>query len=147
MVGLLLVVFMWPESTPVADTSDAAPSAQLSPAENKLQPTLTSQADDKWESLFDGKSIGGWKREGGSATYEAKGGMIVGTTAEGSKNTVLCKGLFSDFILELDVLCDLELNSGIQIRSHVYDKDTPPGVRARPHSRKRGSLRLPVRDR
>ena len=28
-------------------------------------------------------------------------------------------------MLELDVLCDVELNSGIQIRSHAYEKDTP----------------------
>ena len=53
----------------------------------------SANADDgKWVSLFDGKSIDGWKKEGGYATYEAKDGMIVGTTAEGSKNTFLCKG-------------------------------------------------------
>ncbi len=87
---------------------------------------ITANADDtKWVSLFDGKSVDGWERKGGYATYEAKDGMIVGTTAEGSKNTFLCKGPFSDFILELEVLCDVELNSGIQIRSHVYEKDTP----------------------
>ena len=78
-----------------------------------------------WVELFDGKSIDGWKVEGGTATYVVKDGMIVGTTTEGSKNTFLCKGPFSDFELELDVLCDVELNSGIQIRSHVYEKDTP----------------------
>jgi hypothetical protein len=86
---------------------------------------LANAEDGKWVSLFDGKSIDGWKREGGTATYEAKDGMIVGTTAEGIKNTFLCKGPFSDFVLEADVLCDLELNSGFQIRSHVYEKDTP----------------------
>ena len=37
----------------------------------------------------------------------------------------MCRGPFSDFELELDVLCDKSLNSGIQIRSHVYEKDTP----------------------
>ncbi len=81
--------------------------------------------DGRGVSLFDGKTIDGWKTEGGFATYEAKDGMIVGTTVEGSKNTFLCKGPFSDFVLELEVLCDVELNSGIQIRSHVYEKDTP----------------------
>ena len=81
--------------------------------------------DGGWTSLFDGKTLDGWKREGGYATYEAKDGMIVGTTAEGSKNTFLCKGPFGNFELELDVLCDVELNSGVQIRSHVYEKDSP----------------------
>ena len=51
--------------------------------------------------------------------------MIVGTTVEGSPNTFLCKGPFGDFELEFDVLCDKPLNSGVQIRSHVYEKDTP----------------------
>ena len=86
----------------------------------------TTIADDgKWVSLFDGKSIEGWTKQGGYATYAAKDAMIVGTTVEGSHNTFLCKGPFSDFVLELEVLCDTPLNSGIQIRSHVYEKDTP----------------------
>jgi hypothetical protein len=82
-------------------------------------------AADGWEMLFDGKSLLGWEVKGGTAKYTIKDGMIVGTTVEGSPNSFLCKGPFSDFELELDVLCDKALNSGIQIRSHVYDKDTP----------------------
>jgi hypothetical protein len=81
--------------------------------------------DGKWVALFDGKTIEGWTKQGGYATYEAKDGMIVGTTADGSRNTFLCKGPFSDFILDFEVLCDKDLNSGVQIRSHVYEKDTP----------------------
>lgn len=86
---------------------------------------IANADDGKWVSLFDGKTIEGWTKEGGYATYEAKDGMIVGTTAEDSHNTFLCKGPFSDFIFELEVLCDKELNSGVQIRSHVYEEDTP----------------------
>lgn len=87
---------------------------------------LLAKADEgKWACLFDGKTIQDWTREGGFATYEVRDGMIVGTTAEGSPNTFLCKGPFADFILELEVQCDPPLNSGIQIRSHVYQEDTP----------------------
>ena len=86
---------------------------------------IANADDDKWASLFDGKSVEGWTKQGGHATYEAKDGMIVGTTVEGSHNTFLCKGPYSDFVLELEVLCDTALNSGIQIRSHIYEKDTP----------------------
>ncbi|NLY01382.1 MAG: DUF1080 domain-containing protein [Rhodopirellula sp.] len=87
---------------------------------------LLARADEgTWASLFDGKTIQDWTREGGFATYEVRDGMIVGTTAEGSPNTFLCKGPFTDFILELEVHCDPPLNSGIQIRSHVYQEDTP----------------------
>jgi hypothetical protein len=92
-----------------------------------MLPVSVTDAADKanWVTLFDGKTLDGWTRQGGFANYEAKDGMIIGTTAEGSKNTFLCKGPYSDFELELQVLCDKELNSGIQIRSHVYEKDTP----------------------
>lgn len=77
-------------------------------------------------SLFDGKTLDGWVVKGGFATYKVEDGMIVGTTAEGSPNTFLStKRNYSDFELELEVKCDVALNSGMQIRSHVYEQDTP----------------------
>lgn len=78
-----------------------------------------------WINLFDGKSLDGWSIKGGTAKYTVEDGMIVGTTVEGSPNTFLTKGPFADFELEFDVLCDKPLNSGVQIRSHVYEQDTP----------------------
>lgn len=78
-----------------------------------------------WVDLFDGKTLNGWAVQGGFATYHVEDGMIIGKTAVGSPNTFLCKGNNSNFELELDVKCDLQLNSGIQFRSHVYEKDTP----------------------
>lgn len=87
------------------------------------------QASD-WISLFDGKKIEGFEVKGGYATYQVEDGSIVGKTAEGSKNTFLStKKEYSDFELELEVKCDPGLNSGIQIRSHVYEKDTPQASR------------------
>lgn len=82
-----------------------------------------------WVPLFDGKSLDNWVVNGGTATYEIEGDTIVGTTAEGSRNTFLCtRRDYADFELQLDALCDTELNSGIQIRSHVYGKDTPQAL-------------------
>ena len=86
---------------------------------------MTPNTHAQWVDLFDGKTLSGWKAEGGSAEYEVKDGMIVGTTVDGSPNTFLSKGPYSDFVLEFEVLCDTELNSGVQIRSHVYEEDTP----------------------
>src|SRR5712675_107640 len=62
---------------------------------------LAGDADEGWVSLFDG------------------------TTVERSPNTFLCRGPYGDFVLEFDVLCDKPLNSGVQIRSHTYENDTP----------------------
>ncbi len=80
-------------------------------------------------SLFDGKTLKGWTVRGGIAKFKAKDGMIVGTSVGGSPNTFLCKGPFSDFVLDFDVLCDREMNSGVQIRSHVrHEQGHPNGV-------------------
>lgn len=85
----------------------------------------TSDDQDGWVPLFDGKTLDGWTVRGGSAAYKAEDGAIVGTTVEGSPNTFLCKGDYKDFVLEYEVRCDPRLNSGVQVRSHVYGKDDP----------------------
>jgi len=77
-----------------------------------------------WVELFDGKTLNGWSVKGGIAKYLVEDGAIVGTTVEGSSNTFLCTNKeYGDFILELELRIDTELNSGIQIRSHVAEKD------------------------
>lgn len=85
----------------------------------------TTLAEEGWVPLFDGKTLEGWKVNGGFASYKVEDGAVVGTTVEGSPNTFLCKGDFKDFVLELEVRCDPSLNSGIQVRSHVYEMDDP----------------------
>src|SRR5579875_275562 len=81
--------------------------------------------DEGWTPLFDGKTLDGGTVRGGYAKYAVEDGAIVGTTVEGSPNTFLCKGDFADFVLELEVRCDPRLNSGVQVRSHVYEKSDP----------------------
>ncbi|HEY0678953.1 MAG TPA: DUF1080 domain-containing protein, partial [Chitinophagaceae bacterium] len=72
-----------------------------------------------WTSLFDGKSLSGWKILAGSAKYDVENNAIVGTTVARSRNTFLVtEKPFSDFVLELEVkLQDTTINSGIQFRS------------------------------
>jgi len=78
----------------------------------------------EWVSLFDGKSLDGWEVRSGFADYKAENGCIVGTTVEKSPNTFLCtKKEFGDFIMEFEVKNDPALNSGVQVRSHVYDTE------------------------
>jgi hypothetical protein len=90
--------------------------------------TAAQTADLGWMPLFDGKSLEGWTVRGGFAAYKVEDGAIVGSTVEGSPNTFLCKGDFKDFVLELEVMCDPALNSGVQVRSHVYAKDGPDPI-------------------
>jgi hypothetical protein len=86
-----------------------------------------SHGAGEWKSLFDGKTLGGWVSKGGSAKYHVENGVIVGTTStDPSMNTFLCTTRdYADFELQLEVRCDDPLNSGIQIRSHIYEKDAP----------------------
>ncbi|MGB7328148.1 MAG: family 16 glycoside hydrolase [Rubripirellula sp.] len=73
---------------------------------------------DGWVSLFDGKSLNGWSTKNGTATYRVDEGAIVGKTAQGSPNSFLCtEKSYSNFELTFEVFDDVNLNSGVQIRS------------------------------
>ncbi len=88
-------------------------------------------AEAQWIDLFDGKTLDGWETHSGTATYKVEDGAIVGTAVLGSPNTFLCtKGKYGDFILEFEVKHDPELNSGVQFRSLIADKEmTMSGTR------------------
>ncbi|MDZ4288167.1 MAG: DUF1080 domain-containing protein [Prosthecobacter sp.] len=81
-------------------------------------------AEGEWEQWFkDG--LGDAQVVSGVAKYEVQDGVLVGTTVEGSGNTFLTKGPFKDFELEFDVKVDNELNSGVQVRSHLAKEGDP----------------------
>ena len=69
-------------------------------------------------SLFDGRTLDGWKTEGGAATYAVKDGAIVGTGAPGTPgNTFLCTTKdYENFVFRGEFKC-ASGNSGIQFRS------------------------------
>ena len=76
----------------------------------------------EWVSLFDGKSLDGWTKRGGGATYKVEDGTIVGLNGPGH-NTFLCSDKeYSDFELEFDVKLYTDINSGVQIRSEIFNK-------------------------
>jgi len=78
----------------------------------------------KWESMFDGKTLNGWKRLGGEGLFYVENGAIVAKAVPDAASTFLCtEKNYGDFILEYDAKIDKELNSGVQIRSHVHEKD------------------------
>ncbi|UCF39389.1 MAG: DUF1080 domain-containing protein [Acidobacteriota bacterium] len=87
---------------------------------------LAQEADaDGFRPLFDGKTLNGWVQHGGKATYEVVDDAIVGTSVPDTPNSFLCTDRdYADFILELEFKVDDGLNSGIQIRSLVFDHET-----------------------
>jgi acetyl esterase/lipase/ubiquinone/menaquinone biosynthesis C-methylase UbiE len=81
-------------------------------------------------ALFNGANLDGWVVLGGSARYAVDDGSLVGTTVAGSPNTFLCTARdYANFELLFEVQCDRQLNSGVQIRSHLYRQDTPQASR------------------
>ncbi len=103
--------------------------------------TLSAQ-NERWTSLFDGKTLDGWNQKNGQAKYSVENGEIVGTTVANTPNSFLCTNEeYGDFILELELKVDDKMNSGIQFRSlskpdfkdgrvHGYQMEIDPTPRA-----------------
>jgi Domain of Unknown Function (DUF1080) len=73
---------------------------------------------EKWQNLFNGKDLSGWKQLNGKAIYKAVNGEIIGTTVSGEPNSFLAtEKEYGNFILEFEVMLDAPLNSGVQFRS------------------------------
>src|SRR4051812_24620429 len=71
--------------------------------------SLASTAGEKWISLFDGKTLNGWKLVQGGAKFEVRDGAIVGTVTEGqTQNTFLATvdDTFTSFIFEAEFRVD-----------------------------------------
>lgn len=82
-------------------------------------------AEGEWQNWFADGSLQGGQIISGTATYKVEDGVLVGTTVDGSPNTFLAIGPFKDFELEFEVKVDDELNSGVQVRSHIAKEGDP----------------------
>ncbi len=104
---------------------------------------LTAIAQEaKWQDLFNGKDLKGWKSLNGSAEFIVKDKTIIGTAKVGTPNTFLATDkMYDDFILEFEFKVDDGLNSGVQFRSqslknyqdgrvHGYQYEIDPSDRA-----------------
>lgn len=85
-----------------------------------LLSVFLASAQKGFTSLFDGKTLNGWKQKTGSANYSVENGMIIGSTVANSPNSFLCtEKEYGDFVLDLEVkIDDTTSNSGVQFRSH-----------------------------
>jgi hypothetical protein len=81
--------------------------------------TALRAAEPKWISLFDGRSLAGWKQLGGEARYVVRDGTIVGLVTEGVKQNsfLTTEALFGDFVFECEFKAADGINSGLQYRS------------------------------
>jgi hypothetical protein len=103
---------------------------------------ITFAQNGGWTNLFNGKDLSGWKQLNGEAKYEVVDGVIVGTTVLSTPNSFLCtEKNYSDFIFEVELLVEENMNSGIQFRSeskpeynngrvHGYQCEVDPSARA-----------------
>ena len=86
---------------------------------------LTMAAERQFTPLFDGKTLAGWVQRGGQAKFFVEDGTIVGESVPRTPNSFLCtEETYRDFVLRYEFKCDAELNSGVQIRSNLFDEET-----------------------
>lgn len=86
------------------------------------------QADDAEEgfvSIFDGQSLDGWTKHGGSATYKVEDGCIVGECVPNTPNNtfLVYDKPFGNFIMKVDFKLEVDGNSGVQFRSAIREED------------------------
>lgn len=89
------------------------------------------------ESLFDGKTLNGWKQEG-QATWSVEGGAIIGRQgANGGSGDLFSEKQWQDFELEVEWKMRWPGNSGIWFRysgpqtayqADILDQPSHPGV-------------------
>ena len=103
---------------------------------------LHAQSSGGWHELFNGKDLTGWKQLNGKARYLVRNGELVGVSVPDEPNSFLAtEQEYGDFILELELLVDTSMNSGIQVRSlsradyqngrvHGYQVEVDPSSRA-----------------
>ncbi len=89
-----------------------------------LVTTVSGAEAETWVSLFDGKTLKGWKLVQGAAEFTVRDGAIIGAVTEGeTQNTFLATedDTFTSFVFECEFRCDAEINSGVNFRSRPAD--------------------------
>ena len=89
----------------------------------RLSAAPESLDSEGWTSLFDGTTLDGWVQRGDyKVPFRVEDGQIVGPN---SRASFLCTTReYADFVLELETKIPVEMNSGVQIRSHCFEEET-----------------------
>lgn len=100
------------------------------------------KTSNEWINLFNGTDLAGWKQLNGKARYDVVNGEIVGTTVSNEPNSFLATEKdYDNFILELELFVNNDMNSGVQFRSlssndyqngrvHGYQMEVDPSTRS-----------------
>lgn len=86
-----------------------------------------AEEGDGWLSLFDGRSLAGWKAAENPAAFRVEDGAIV---AHGTRGHLFYVGQvqnhdFKDFVLEVEVMTAPGSNSGIYIHTQYQEQGWP----------------------
>ena len=74
--------------------------------------------ESKWKNLLEKNDLSDFVKLNGTAEFELKDGVLIGTSKLNTPNSFLAtKETYDDFILEFEVLIEFGLNSGVQFRS------------------------------
>ncbi|MEK9603319.1 MAG: DUF1080 domain-containing protein [Flavobacteriaceae bacterium] len=88
-----------------------------------LVSTLFFSCQNNDPKIFNGSNLDGWINYGGGKFY-VENQCIVAESIMGLPNTFLhTEKKYQNFELEFDVKLDTVLNSGVQIRSNIYQED------------------------
>jgi Domain of Unknown Function (DUF1080) len=92
--------------------------------------TGAKQAGSQWESLFDGKTLNGWKVGANAATFSVENGMIVahGPTAHLFYEGDVQQHNFKNFEFKASVMTTPCSNSGIYFHTVYQDSSWPKKV-------------------
>jgi hypothetical protein len=104
-------------------------------------PSLASQEDSGWVSLFDGKTLSGWTKGGGNdnSKWDVVDGAIVGS---GTASMLYSpKGDYKNFRFRAEVKINDHGNSGLYFRSPTADGDFSKGYEAQIDSTHRDPIR------
>jgi len=85
---------------------------------------IFTNCNNNTSKIFNGSNLNGWLNYGGGKFY-VEDKCIVAESIMGLPNTFLhTEKKYRNFELQFDVKLDTVLNSGVQIRSNIYPKDT-----------------------
>lgn len=85
------------------------------------------QRSDEWVSLFDGKTLNGWKVGANASAFKVENGSIIvnGNVSHLYYDGEMQQHLFKDFEFKADVMTTPGSNSGIYFHTQYQEKDWP----------------------